>query len=363
MVMKDMDQFALFVKMACPNNEIIADDTGKPSVMVYIPKFKINQVIDGGSDKTHPAFIVDGVERDGFYISKYENISIDEKGYSLPGEIPTNVIGIERSRDNCFQKGKGWHLTTIQEWGAVALWCKKNGFLPHGNTDYGKDKRESVFKAVPAPYDKKTGVNRVKTGTGPLTWTHDQTIAGIWDLVGNLSEWVGGVRVVYGELQVLPDNNAANGANSQGPDSEAWRAIDAKTGAFIKPDGKGTTHNSVKADYIGEGWGGIWHITTEIKSRENAIRRCDMTHITIDESISREARELLYSYAFLPADPSFDYQEQHVYMNNGAPECYMYRGGYWGSGAFAGVFCWSLSWGRNLSYEGNGFRASYIPLD
>jgi hypothetical protein len=363
MEMKEFDLFRLYVQMACPNNEIIADDTGKPSVMVYIPKFRINQVIAGGSDAVHPAFIVNGVERDGFYISKYENISIGEKGYSLPGEVPTNTIGIERSRSNCFSKGRGWHLTTFQEWGAVALWCKKNGFLPHGNTDYGKDKREQIYRAIPAPYDKNEGIKRVKTGTGPLTWTHDRTVAGIWDLVGNLSEWVGGVRVVYGELQVLKDNNAADIQNDQGPDSEAWRAIDALTGEYIKPDGNGTTPNSIKADYIGEGWGGHWHITTEIKSKADAIRRCDMTHITVDDRVCAKARELLYCFGFLQDDPLFDYQEQHVYMNNGAPECYMYRGGYWGSGAFAGVFCWSLSWGRNLSYEGNGFRASYIPLD
>ena len=38
------------LKATCPSNEIIVDDKGLPSVMVYIPKFKISEVITGGSD-------------------------------------------------------------------------------------------------------------------------------------------------------------------------------------------------------------------------------------------------------------------------------------------------------------------------
>ena len=45
-------------------NTVIYDDKGNPSIMVAIPKFKIKDVIDGGSDKVHPAFIVNGVEKD-----------------------------------------------------------------------------------------------------------------------------------------------------------------------------------------------------------------------------------------------------------------------------------------------------------
>jgi hypothetical protein len=359
--MKKTDFDSILFKMMYPNNEIICDDHGKPSVMVYIPKFMMKQVIAGGSDRVHPAFVVNGVERDGFYISKYQNTDIDGRGYSLPCEVPFNGAGIDQSLSHCDNKGLGWHLTTIQEWGAVALWCKKNGHLPYGNNDRGKDKRESVYKAIRVS-NVASGADRVLTGTGPLTWSHDNTAAGIWDLNGNLSEYVGGYRTVYGEVQVLPGNDGADIRNSQGPDSAAWRAIDAATGALIVPHGKGTTMGSVKCDYEPDFFDGRWRVTTEIKNKANQIRRCEFSIIACDETIGPEARELLCALAIIGDDPTYDYKQMYAYMNNGDPECFMYRGGYWGSGAFAGIFCWSCSAGRGHTYEGLGFRSSYITL-
>ncbi len=361
--MDSFDVNTILLKMIGPNNEFIADRFGKPSVMVYIPKFKMNQVVGGGSDKVHPAFIVNGVERDGFYISKYQNTDIDGRGYSLPSAISCNCVGIDKSLEKSVSKGRGWHLTTIQEWGAIALWCKKNGHLPYGNNNCGRDKRENMFKAIPVS-GVENGIDRVLTGTGPLSWSHDNTPAGIWDLNGNLSEWVGGFRTVYGELQFLPNNDGADLLNSQNADSSAWRAIDAATGKYIIPDGKGTTKGSVKGDYVDAffGWGSKWVFSTEIKDQKDQVRRCDLSFIECDETIGPEAKELLIALGMIADDPLYDYKEQYAYLNNGNPECFMYRGGYWGSGSFAGVFCWSCSWGRGHDYEGNGFRASYIPL-
>ncbi|MBQ1333319.1 MAG: hypothetical protein IIY36_10330 [Lachnospiraceae bacterium] len=358
----------IMFKAACPNNEIIYDEFGRPSVMVWIPKFRMNQVITNGSDRVHPAFIVNGKEIDGFYISKYGNTEIEGVGYSMPGCVPRGDVGIRESRAFCEPKGLGWHLTTVQEWGAIALWCKRNGYLPYGNNDHGKDKRETSFRATPATRDEDGSTKSVLTGSGPLTWTHDGTPAGIWDLNGNLSEWMGGFRFVYGELQVLPGNDGADIRNSQEADSDAWRAIDAETGEYLVPDGQGTTPGSIKADYFcppfqPPAWGSKWRFSANIpESREDSIRRCDMSFIVCDETIKPAAKEFLYALGLIFNEPYFDTKEQYCYHNNGIPEAFMYRGGFWGSGAFAGVFCWSASVGRIYKYEGNGFRASYIPL-
>ena len=362
--MDNFDTNSILLKTLCPNNEFLLDNNDKPSVMVYIPKFTMKQVITGGSDKTHPAFIVNGIEREGFYISKYQNTEIDGIGYSLPAATPRNETGFASSIKMCTGKGDGWHLTTIQEWGAIALICKKTGHLPYGNNDYGKDKREDFYKAIPVTSDKDSEKARVLTGTGAMTWSHDNTAAGIWDMNGNLSEWVGGFRVVYGELQVLPNNDGADLSNSQEADSMAWKAIDAKTGQYITPDGTGTTKNSIKADLVDSfnGWSNKWVFTTEIKNQKDEIRRGDFSFIECDETIGSDAKELIVALGLMGDDPLYDYKEQYCYMNNGFKEGFMYRGGYWGSGAFAGIFCWSSSWGRDFLGEGNGFRASYIPL-
>ena len=51
-------------------NTVLYDDKGNPSIMVVIPKFKISDVIEGGANTTHPAFIVNGVEKDCIYLGK-----------------------------------------------------------------------------------------------------------------------------------------------------------------------------------------------------------------------------------------------------------------------------------------------------
>ena len=364
--MNDQALARLMFRTACPNNEILYDEGGHPSVMVFIPKFRMNQVITNGTDRVHPAFIVNGKERDGFYISKYQNTEVDGVGCSEPMTVPYNQADIVKARQMCEQKGPGWHLTTVQEWGAIALWCKRNGFLPYGNNDWGKDRRESVFSAAPVEWGDK-GAKRVLTGSGPLRWSHNGAASGVWDLNGNLSEWTAGLRFAFGELQVLPDNDGADRRNSQETDSAAWRAIDADTGEYVVPDGRGTTPGTIKADYQAErfdvaGWGSKWVFTAkDPPSRADRLRRCDMSFIQFDDTVSPAARELVYAYGLAFNEPYYDYKEQYAYLNNGLPEAYLYRGGYWGSGAFAGVFCWSASWGKGHVYEGNGFRASYVP--
>ena len=362
--MKDYSLSNLVLKSVFPNNEIIVDKFGNPSVMVFIPKFTMNQVINGGSNKVHPAFIVNGVERDGFYISKFLNTDVDGVGCSLPAGVPGSG-GMEGSLDRCIIKGRGWHLTTIQEWGAVALWCKKNGHLPNGNSAYGRDARENVYKAIPVPRDDNK-VGPTLTGTGPLSWSHDNTAGGIWDLAGNLSEWLGGFRAVYGEIQVMPNNDGADINNSHDPDSTAWRAIDAATGEFVIPDGKGTTKGTVKLDWD-QGpvydWAAKWVFSTEVKNRSMDTRRCNLSFVQCSDEIGPAAKELLIAYGLILDDPTFDSKGMFAYHCNGREETFIYRGGYWGSGTTAGVFKWSCSWGRGHDYEGNGYRASYIPLD
>ena len=58
--MPNYDLTNLALQIAAPNNVLMYDDLGDPSVMVRIPKFKIGDVIEGGGDGTHPALIVKG---------------------------------------------------------------------------------------------------------------------------------------------------------------------------------------------------------------------------------------------------------------------------------------------------------------
>lgn len=228
------------------------------------------------------------------------------------------------------------------------------------NNNYGKDASEGGYKAIPAP-----GVNdsrrtaRVLTGTGPVSWSHDGTLEGIWDLNGNIWEWNGGSRTVKGELQVLVNNNAADLDHSQAASSAQWKAIDATTGAYITPNGSGTTANSIKLDWVS---GKITYSAT-ITTQADASRDCAFASVTCASSVSAAAQAVLKALAFLPASATAsEYEDDHMWMNNGADERAFYSGGYWGYGAIAGLFALGGGGPRSNSGWNLGFRSAYVDL-
>lgn len=175
---------------------IICDDINKPSVMVKISKFLLSEIHEGAPDTVHPAFVKDGKVHDNIYISKYQNIVCNERAYSLQHQDPKVFITIDEARACCERKGPGWHLMTNAEWAAIALLAKSNDSMPRGNSDYGSAihypaERGLDAKGEPCPTEGKP--SRILTGSGPKTWSHDGTEDGIYDLNGNVWEYVDGL--------------------------------------------------------------------------------------------------------------------------------------------------------------------------
>ena len=360
--MSNFDLSALAVQGCCPGNEILYDDKGMPSIMVKIPKMTYAQLGMGESTAIHPAFIVNGHEVDEIYISKYLNMINNDRAYSLGGVDPAASLNFDRARAVCENKGEGWHLMTRMEWGLLVRWCQHNGVMPKGNNDYGKHNTETSYKAIPSMARDANGkIQRTATGTGPLTWYHNQEADGIADLCGDVWEWSGGVRTVKGELQILNNNNGADASNGQGVTSLAWKAIKASDGTLIDPDGQGTTIGSIKMDWVSN----KLTYDTSITDSAPGNHSCTFANIVCSANIGDEAKLLLQNLGMLQYGNSNElFSGHYAYFNNAEAERCFYSGGDWTNTTY-GLASFNGSNARSNSGTTIGFRSAYIkkPLD
>lgn len=348
--MPNFDDLKLSIEaLSGGKNTILFDDLGMPSVMVPFPKLKMSDLIAGGSENIHPAFSVDGVEKSVIYVSKYQNIVLNERGYSLPMRDPRASLNFDQAVAYCRNKGKGWSLTPYSLWSAIALWCRKNGTMPRGNNNYGADHAYGHEKGVPTYYESGK-IARCATGSGPNTWNHNWMPDGIADLNGNVWEWCAGMRLINGEIQIIPYANCMAADASMGASSTLWKAI-AADGTLVEPGTAGT----LKYNYVS----GHIQLTSGDITPEDAWRGDTYQNMTLDSALT--VPEIAKALLIYPDEPGGDYGGAGHYMNNSGerlPLC----GGDWYSTSSAGVFSVSLGNPRSLSGASIGFRSAYCEL-
>lgn len=222
---------------------VLYTQSGQPSIMNVIPAFNLEDIDPTLGTGVHPAFVVGGMKKSEIFIGTYQGIIKNGELLSLPGVEPTNARNHDQMVVHARNAGPGWHCTTHVEWSAIALWCFKNGFMPRGNTNFGQS-ADATYEAGRRADGAAPGVNttngRTLTGSGPASWRHDNTANGIADLCGNMNEWALGVRLMDGEIQVIPNNDAALNSTDLSKASTAWRAIRATDGALVAPSTTGT---------------------------------------------------------------------------------------------------------------------------
>lgn len=348
--MPNFDDLKLSIEaLSGGKNTVLFDDLGMPSVMVPFPKLKMSDLIAGGSENIHPAFSVDGVEKSVIYVSKYQNIVLNERGYSLPMRDPRASLNFDQAVAYCRNKGKGWSLTPYSLWSAIALWCRKNGTMPRGNNNYGADHAYGHEKGVPTYYESGK-IARCATGSGPNTWNHNWMPDGIADLNGNVWEWCAGMRLMNGEIQIIPYANCMAADASMGASSTLWKAI-AADGTLVGPGTVGT----LKYNYVS----GHIQLTSGDITPEDTWRGDTYQNMTLDSALT--VPEIAKALLIYPDEPGGDYGGDGHYMNNSGerlPIC----GGRWFNSSSAGVFYVNLYDPRSRSGTYIGFRSAYCEL-
>ncbi|MBQ9346620.1 MAG: hypothetical protein IJT94_04660, partial [Oscillibacter sp.] len=207
-----VDTVKLAYHNALPSNALIADADNASALGAYVEctPLKLSDLltsVDSSLDMVHPAFMVGGQQVSHLYVGKYQASSKGTRLYSLNGHDPVNTINLNNITQYAINKGGRHHEITASEWALRALMAKKRGTTPKGNNNYGRDISEALPGGVPTYVDDLGKTCRVATGTGPITWSDTGDTTGVWDMNGNVLEWIIGVRLVKGELQMIPWNN------------------------------------------------------------------------------------------------------------------------------------------------------------
>lgn len=349
--MGNYDQMAAAVsELSGGKNVVLLDDIGMPSIYVRVPKGKNSELVTGLTENAHLAFNVNSVEKAAFYYSKYQNIIENGRAYSLAHRDPKTYVTFDAARKACEAKGAGFHLSTLAEWSYLALWSRKNGTMPRGNNNYGRDVSYTHEKGEESAKDgTKTG--RTFTGSGPVTWNHNHQSDGICDMNGNVWEWNAGMRLVDGEIQIIPYNNAALGSECDMSDtSTLWKAILAD-GSLVEPGTAGTLKWDVVSGQI--------QLTNGTVTPTDKGNWLPYSSMTLASGLT--APEIAKMLLLYPDEPGGDYGGDYHGVNTYGerlPRC----GGGWDHGAYAGAFYVDLYFPRSFSGGSVGFRSAFVDL-
>lgn len=362
------------------------DAQGNPSIFVRIPKMRSKNLNATLPDRVHPAFIVNGVEQDSILIGQFKAAELAADGtlYSLPNVPPRVQLGADPFLERIRAFGQGVSGKTVADSGLILLLAAKNGWVPKGNNSYGHDYRDGtgyrlnanvavgdkrVFRGweyeclithttvaeltpeksprhwkrlkqlggapVPNSYleSADTHYNGYNTlnGSGPLSWYLGDDPGNLCDLNGNCAEQDYGYRIVRGELQILPDNDAAHPEADLSAGSAAWKAIlpsqtdDSHT--LVAPGTPGTLHWTWANSKI--------TLDTVEPTFDNENRGTNFKDLAVNATNIPHVPAIMKELGLFPC--TGDTTQGYVYHNFSADERFPRRGGHYYDASYAGL--------------------------
>lgn len=277
-----------------------------------------------------PMFVVCGEVVDAIMVSQFFNANIGGVPCSLPFQKPWTEVSHQKAAELCRMKGEGWHLLTNAEYAFLLKESRELGTEPHGNTNYGKDYDHPDEAGV--VYDGC----RTLTGLDPVTWSHDHTENGVYGLKGNVWEHVQGLRLKYGEVQYIKNNDAAAAWVDTGKDSAAWEPVRLDDGRTVKLDIKDDAVVITAGEVAGE-WNGA-----------------HMADVKLDGLAA--VPQALYDLEILP--PDYQSRQDGIFVDSDMAEVVPSRGSNFSHTAHGGPSAVYLDHGRSYSHVYIGFRSA-----
>ena len=239
----------------------------------------------------------------------------------------------------CIAKGEGWHLMTAVEWEYLLNQSREKDTMPHGNTDYGTD---YYHKEEKADCDG-CGYGRSKTGSGPATWNHDNTIYGVSDLNGNVWEWLAGLRLLDGTIEYIPNNDAA--LTGWLRDSAVWQQ--SRTA-------RGPVRVEVESGEI---------TITDRAAAEDYTPDYDGTRIADLKIDLQEVPQALKDLGIVPDKRAESELKTYVYFDATEGEWLPVRGSAFNYTSNSGASALHLFYPRSYSYGDVGFRSAFYEIN
>ena len=345
--MANFDDLQGAVAVFGANNKVIFDDTGMPSIMYGLPKMKYSDIITGGTDEVLPFWVVDGEEKNTIWVSKFLNIVENDRAYSLAGKLPRAYITFDQALAACRKKGSGWHLNQTGIFGAINLLSQKLGTVPHGNTNYGKDYYHSYEKGI----QPQGEANRSLTGSGEPTWYHNHDMSGIADICGNLWEWTGGMRLMDGEIQIIPYGNSMKIDCDMSANSTLWKAI-MPDGTLVEPGTAGTLKvDGTSASNL------AGRINTSVTVQTTDSNNIGNQFKSLVAADGVNIPKLLVAMGLFPEESATYGGDYFWARNNG--ERLPFRGSAFDISSYSGASALLLNRVRSDSHDSLGFRSAF----
>lgn len=380
------------------------NDGNVAGIFVKFPKMKSSDLVSGLPEHTHPAFIINGIEKDYILLGKYkagENGVSNGALLSLPNIMPARSLGADQCLTRMKKAGTGITGMTCADYGFIKLLAQKEGWVPKGNSYWGQSHKDGTAwetgKALtvgtvrayngylytcliahttsaelkpdiaPTYWQKgkliggisqdnavdaahQTGY-RTLNGTGPLDWFLGSDPANLCDIVGSSLEQQYGYRIYDCELQILENNNAADPDADISASSAAWKAIlpNASDDGYtlVAPGTAGTLHwnwtgSAIQLDTQCD------DLTIGPKGQSFKTLTAHATRLPYVPSIVKEL-------GLFPTDAN-DNTEGYYYVNFVAGERFPRRGGFFVNASSAGLGYVGAGYERGIASTSFGCR-------